>query len=165
MPCLPRLAHEAPFTQTRTRRHNERKRQWCLSVGLVLKNSFNDTIIEGHLCVERGDLHAWVVRCKFNSGLKGIYVRDGIKIYVYSENELDEVAKSFRVYGGCRVVDSRRQYPHLSLILLCLNLYLSLPSGVLTSRKATIRGLPLEKWRQNVQNSSGTTSRRQVVSL
>ena len=34
----------------------------------------------------------------------GIYVRDGIKIYVYSENEFDEVAKSFCVYGGCRAV-------------------------------------------------------------
>ena len=30
-------------------------------------------------------------------------------IYVYSENELDEVAKSFRVYGGCRVVGILRK--------------------------------------------------------
>ena len=50
------------------------------------------------------DLHARVVRCKFNSGMKGIYVRDGIKIYIYSENEFDEVTKSFCVYGGCRAV-------------------------------------------------------------
>ena len=41
------------------------------------------------------DLHARVVRCKFNSGMKSIYVRVGIKIYVYSENEFDEVTKSF----------------------------------------------------------------------
>ena len=33
--------------------------------------------------------------------MKGIYVRDGIKIYVCSENEFDEVTKSFCVYGGC----------------------------------------------------------------
>ena len=60
------------------------------------------------------DLHARVVRCKFKSGMKGIYVRDGIKIYIYSENEFDEVTKSFCVYGGC------------------LNLYLSLPSNAPT---------------------------------
>ena len=48
------------------------------------------------------DLHALVVRCTSNSGMKGIYVRDGIKIDVYHENEFDEVAKSFCVYGGCR---------------------------------------------------------------
>ena len=36
--------------------------------------------------------------------MKGIYVKDGIKIYVYSGNEFDEVAKSFCVYGGCRAV-------------------------------------------------------------
>ena len=36
--------------------------------------------------------------------MKGIYVRDGIKIDVYNENEFDEVAKSFCVYGGCRAV-------------------------------------------------------------
>ena len=34
--------------------------------------------------------------------MKNIYVKDGIKIYVYSENELDKVAESFCVYGGCR---------------------------------------------------------------
>ena len=33
--------------------------------------------------------------------MKGIYVRDGIKIYVCSENEFDEVTKSFYVCGGC----------------------------------------------------------------
>ena len=32
--------------------------------------------------------------------MKGIYVRHGMKIYVYIENEFDEVAKSF----GCRAV-------------------------------------------------------------
>ena len=36
--------------------------------------------------------------------MKGIYVRDGIKIGVYGENEFDEVAKSFWVYDGFRVV-------------------------------------------------------------
>ena len=50
------------------------------------------------------DFHARVIRCKFNSGMKGIYVRDGIKIGVYGENEFDEVAKSFWVYDGFRVV-------------------------------------------------------------
>ena len=35
---------------------------------------------------KKKDLHARVVRCKFNSGMKGIYVRDGIQIYFYSEN-------------------------------------------------------------------------------
>ena len=50
------------------------------------------------------DLHALEVRCTSNSGMKGIYVKDGIKIGVYHENEFDEVAKSFCVYGGCRAV-------------------------------------------------------------
>jgi len=36
--------------------------------------------------------------------IKSFYVRDGIKIDVYSENEFDEVANSFCVYGGCRAV-------------------------------------------------------------
>ena len=36
--------------------------------------------------------------------MKGIYVRDGIKVDVSSENEFDEVAKSFCVYDGCRAV-------------------------------------------------------------
>ena len=36
--------------------------------------------------------------------MKGIYVRHGMKIYVYIENEFDEVAKSFCVHGGCRAV-------------------------------------------------------------
>ena len=60
------------------------------------------------------DFHARVVRCKFNSGMKGIYERDGIKIDVYSENAFDEVAKSFCVYmvdverlAGANTVDSR----------------------------------------------------------
>ena len=46
--------------------------------------------------------------------MKGIYVRDGIKIDVYSENAFDEVAKSFCVYmvdverlAGANTVDSR----------------------------------------------------------
>ena len=48
------------------------------------------------------------------SGMKGIYVTDGIKIDVYSENAFDEVAKSFCVYmvdverlEGANTVDSR----------------------------------------------------------
>ena len=36
--------------------------------------------------------------------MKGIYVRDGMKIDVYSENEFDEVVKSFCVYDGFRAV-------------------------------------------------------------
>ena len=46
--------------------------------------------------------------------MKGIYVTDGIKIDVYSENAFDEVAKSFCVYmvdverlAGANTVDSR----------------------------------------------------------
>ena len=46
--------------------------------------------------------------------MNGIYVTDGIKIYVYSENAFDEVAKSFCVYmvaverlEGANTVDSR----------------------------------------------------------
>ena len=55
MPCLPRMAHKAPVMQASNRRHDELKRYWCLSVGLVLKNSFNDTIIEEQLDVEKGE--------------------------------------------------------------------------------------------------------------
>ena len=55
MPCLPHMAHKAPVMQASKRRHDELKRYWCLSVGLVLKNSFNDTIIEEHLDVEKGE--------------------------------------------------------------------------------------------------------------
>ena len=58
MPCLPRMAHKAPVIQASNKRHDERKRYWCLSVGLVLKNSFNDTIIEEHLDVEKGERFA-----------------------------------------------------------------------------------------------------------
>ena len=58
MPCLPRMAHKAPVMQASNKRHDERKRYWCLSVGLVLKNSFNDTIIEEHLDVEKGERFA-----------------------------------------------------------------------------------------------------------
>ena len=58
MPCLPRLAHEAPVMQARERRHDKPKIYSCLSVGLVLKNSFNDTVIEGHLDVENGERFA-----------------------------------------------------------------------------------------------------------
>ena len=103
--------------------------------------SFRDTLTTR----KEKDLHALVVRCTSNSGMKGIYVRDGIKIDVYNENEFDEVAKSFCVYGGCRAVMGHGQYPDSSLVLLCLNLYLSLPSDVLTSRKAAIRGLPVSE--------------------
>ena len=46
--------------------------------------------------------------------MKGIYVTDGIKIDVYSENAFDEVARSFCVYmvdverlEGANTVDSR----------------------------------------------------------
>ena len=54
------------------------------------------------------------------------------------------------IYGGCRAVtrsEGRRQkYPHRSLILLCLNLYLSFPSRqLLTSRKSAIRVLSVLK--------------------
>ena len=55
MPCLPRMAHKAPVMQTSNGRHDERKRYWCLAVGLVLKNSFNNTNIEEHLDVEKGE--------------------------------------------------------------------------------------------------------------
>ena len=55
MPCLPRLAHKAPVMQASKRRHDERKRYWCLSVSLVLNNSFNDTVIEEHFDVEKGE--------------------------------------------------------------------------------------------------------------
>ena len=58
MPCLPRMAHKAPVMQASNRRHDERKRYWCLSVGLVLKNSFNDTIFEENLDVEKGERFA-----------------------------------------------------------------------------------------------------------
>ena len=46
------------------------------------------------------------------------YVRDGIKIYVYSENESDEVAKSFRVYGrfsGAENLETKRDGRRVSL--------------------------------------------------
>ena len=95
------------------------------------------------------DLHVWVVRCKFNSGMKGIkkYVRDGIKIYVYRENEFDEVAKSFCVYGRFKAVMGIMEMTAgaNTLILVCLNLHLSLPYDVLPSRKAAIQGLPVSE--------------------
>ena len=58
MPCLPRLAHKAHVMQASKGRHDERKRYWCLSVSLVLNNSFNDTVIEEHLDVEKGEKFA-----------------------------------------------------------------------------------------------------------
>ena len=60
MPCLPHMAHKAPVMQASNRLHDELKRYWCLSVGLVLKNSFNDTIIEGQLDVEKGERFACI---------------------------------------------------------------------------------------------------------
>ena len=45
--------------------------------------------------------------------MKGIYVTDGIKIDVYSENAFDEVAKSFCVYMVAVERFRRRQYSRL----------------------------------------------------
>ena len=61
MPCLPRMAHKAPVMQASKRRHDELKRYWCLSVGLVLMiPSLRNTLTsrkekdlnarEGYLC-------------------------------------------------------------------------------------------------------------------
>ena len=55
--------------------------------------------------------------------MKGIYVRDGIKIDVYSENEFDEVAKSFCVYGGCRAVIGIKEVTAGSNTIILLSPY------------------------------------------
>ena len=55
--------------------------------------------------------------------MKGIYARDEIKIYVYSENEFDEVAKSFRVYGGCRAVMGIKEVTAGANTLILLSSY------------------------------------------
>ena len=55
--------------------------------------------------------------------MKGIYVRDGMKIDVYSENEFYEVAKSFCVHGGCRVVMGIKEVTTGTNTVILLSLY------------------------------------------
>ena len=55
--------------------------------------------------------------------MKGIYVTDGIKIDVYSENEFDEVAKSFCVYGGWRADIGIKEVTAGANTIILLSLY------------------------------------------
>ena len=55
--------------------------------------------------------------------MKGIYVRDGIKMYVYNENEFDEVAKSLCVCGGCRAVIGIKEVTAGTNTLILLSSY------------------------------------------
>ena len=54
--------------------HDECKSYSCSAVGLVKRTiSMIDTVIEGHLDVEKGERFEWAVWYKFNSGMKGIF--------------------------------------------------------------------------------------------
>ena len=55
--------------------------------------------------------------------MKGICVKDGIKIYVYSKNEFDKVAESFCVYGECRVVIDIKEVTAGANTLILLSSY------------------------------------------
>ena len=55
--------------------------------------------------------------------MKDIYVKAGIKIYVYSENEFDKVAESFCVYGGCRAVMGIKEVTAGANTLILLSSY------------------------------------------
>ena len=55
--------------------------------------------------------------------MKDIYVKAGIKIYVYSENEFDKVAESFCVYGECRAVMGIKEVTASANTLILLSSY------------------------------------------
>ena len=55
--------------------------------------------------------------------MKGICVKDGLKIYVYSKNEFDKVAESFCVYGECRVVIDIKEVTAGANTLILLSSY------------------------------------------
>ena len=86
--------------------HDERKRYWCsAAVGLLWRTaSIIDTIIEGHLDVEKGERFEWAVWCKFIVGWSFSLGRRRNNTFIVKMN-LRRSQRFCRVYGdGCRAV-------------------------------------------------------------